>query len=213
MRESMNLRIERFVLGPVQANAYALLDDDRREAVVVDPGAEPEALLAAIEGYHVVYVLLTHAHFDHIAGLGALKAATGAPILIHPNEAAWLRDPALNGSAYFSSITPPVVAPKADRLIDDDEVLSFAGRKVTVLHVPGHSPGSLAYRIGDVVFAGDALFAGSIGRTDLPGGDHETLLRSIREKLYALPPATIVYPGHGPETTIGRERSSNPYVR
>ncbi|MBE3595970.1 MAG: MBL fold metallo-hydrolase [Hydrogenibacillus sp.] len=209
----MNLRIERFVLGPVQANAYALLDDDRREAVVVDPGAEPEALLAAIEGYHVVYVLLTHAHFDHIAGLGALKAATGAPILIHPNEAAWLRDPALNGSAYFSSITPPVVAPKADRLIDDDEVLSFAGRKVTVLHVPGHSPGSLAYRIGDVVFAGDALFAGSIGRTDLPGGDHETLLRSIREKLYALPPATIVYPGHGPETTIGRERSSNPYVR
>ncbi|CAM3467522.1 MBL fold metallo-hydrolase [Hydrogenibacillus schlegelii] len=209
----MNLRIERFVLGAIQENAYALFDDAHKEAVVIDPGADPEPLIEAVRGYRVAYLLLTHAHFDHIAGLEALKKATGAPILIHPQEAGWLRDPELNGSAFFPDLTARVVAPNADRPVEDGDVFPFARRTLKVLHVPGHSPGSVAYLIDEVVFTGDALFAGGIGRTDLPGGDHAALLRSVREKLYPLPPETRVYPGHGPETTIGRERTSNPFVR
>jgi glyoxylase-like metal-dependent hydrolase (beta-lactamase superfamily II) len=155
--------------------------------------------------------LLTHAHFDHIGGVEAVRAATGAPVYVHRAEADWLTDPQKNGSALFPGLDLIRCQP-ADRLLEGGETMKWIGREFRVIHTPGHSPGSVTFRLDDQVFSGDVLFAGSIGRTDLPGGDYETLMRSIHDVLMEMPEETRVYPGHGPATTIGREQASNPFV-
>ncbi|WP_018131961.1 MBL fold metallo-hydrolase [Effusibacillus pohliae] len=207
------MHVQWFSLGAFQTNCYVLTDESTRTAIVIDPGYNPDIVLDAVDGYRVTHILLTHAHLDHIGGLRQLKEATGAPIYIHENEKEWLTDPMLNGSGRWPQLGGPITGPAADGFVAEGDTIPFAGRKLSVLFVPGHSPGSVAYLLQDQVFAGDTLFYGSIGRTDLPGGDFDTLINSIRSKLYTLPPNTVVYPGHGPETTIERERKSNPFVR
>lgn len=206
--------IERFELGPFATNSYLVSVLGSGTCWIIDPSFEPEALLQRVreEGLTPEAIVLTHAHVDHIAGIPETRAAyPGVPVWVHEAEQGWLEDPELNLS-IFSGV--PVSMPGPDRMLKDGEALSLAGTEWRVLHTPGHSPGGVALYCAKAGLAvsGDALFAGSIGRTDFPGCDFATLERSIRTKLYGLPPQTVVYPGHGPKTTIQRERTSNPFV-
>jgi len=207
------LTFQTFALGALQTNAYVVVGSDKARAVVIDPGAPDGALLRKLDGLKVEAILLTHAHFDHIGGVDHLRKKHGCPVYLHPAEKDWLGDPAKNGSARWSEVTPPVSTDAAEHELADGQRLELIGETFLVKHTPGHSPGSVGFLVGDLLFAGDALFRRSVGRTDLPGGNAEQLVRSIREKLYVLPEDTLVLPGHGPETTIGEERGENPYVR
>lgn len=208
--------IFRFVLGDYQTNCYLVTKPgDHTQGWVADCGFEPDAMLNAIEaaGISVRRVLLTHAHLDHIAGLFALRRRfPDAPIAVHREERLWLGDPERNLSAFSGK---PITAPEADELLEDAQTLDVLGEPWTILHTPGHSPGGVAFYSAQrgVTISGDALFFGSIGRTDFPGCDEVALHRSIREKLYTLPDDTLVLSGHGPETTIGREKAMNLYVQ
>lgn len=204
------LRVERLVTGPLETNCYILSDRTTKEAVVIDPGAPEDALFEAVASYRVTDILLTHAHFDHIGGVDALKRLTGARLWIHANEKDWLSDGQKNGSALW--LEDPITAPEADQLLEGGEVLTLLGQEIRVLFTPGHSPGHVSFALEGVVIGGDALFAGSIGRTDLYGGDYATLMDSIRSQLLTLPDDTILLPGHGPETTIATERETNPFL-
>ncbi|MFO0959053.1 MAG: MBL fold metallo-hydrolase [Isosphaeraceae bacterium] len=196
--------------------SYIVCGQGRDDALVVDPGFEPEKIVEALErrGRRVAAILNTHGHADHIAGNRALKAyAPDAPIVIGRRESHLLTDPNANLSAAFGL---PLTSPPAEVLLDDGQRIELAGIDYLVREIPGHSPGSVVL-IADgftppFVLAGDVLFAGSVGRTDFPGGSARTLIRGIREHLFPLPDATRILPGHGPPTTVGQERRSNPFV-
>lgn len=209
----MAVRIESYALGPVMANCYLLYDETSRHGVVIDPGAEPNRVLSRIEelGLQVEAILLTHAHFDHIGAVEPVREKTGAPLYIHRVEGDWLIDPQKNGSGLWPGMEP-IRCREADHYLEGGESLTFFGQTFRVLHTPGHSPGSVTYALDGLVVSGDVLFAGSIGRTDLPGGDFDTLMRSIHDQLMVLSEDTRVLPGHGPETTIGREQETNPFL-
>lgn len=212
---SSPLTVRARALGPYQTNAYIVAPEDKSDAWVIDAPFDSEDLVAVLraEGLTPSRVLLTHAHPDHIAGIPALKAAFPAVrVSVHEAERDWLGEPELNLSAFMGE---PISLPPADELLREGEELSLAGHVFRVLHTPGHSPGGVTFWCEglNLAFVGDALFAGSIGRTDFPGADHATLVRSVREKLYTLPDGAKVLPGHGPRTTIGREKLSNPFVR
>jgi glyoxylase-like metal-dependent hydrolase (beta-lactamase superfamily II) len=208
--------IEPVVSQPFGQNSYVAWLRGRDDALVVDPGFEPNLIADVLEREkkRVAVVLLTHGHADHIAGNRAMREyAPEAPILIGRNEAALLTDPKLNLSATYGL---PLTSPPADRLLDDGERVELAGIAFVAREVPGHSPGSIVLIADEFdppfAFVGDVLFAGSVGRTDFPGGSSDQLLRGIRAHLFTLPDSTLVLPGHGPATTIGAEKRSNPFV-
>ena len=204
----------RYPVGPFQANAYLVWEQAPGEAVLVDAGAEPDRLLEELHrrGLELTAILQTHAHGDHIAALPEVVAATGAPVWLHPDAEGMLGSAEENLSAFAGL---PVTAPVATRPVRDGDRLELLGRTVAVYETPGHAPGSVCYHFVDdgIVFTGDALFRGSIGRTDFPGGSLEALLTGIRDRLLVLPDPTRVQPGHMEETTIGRERRSNPFLQ
>jgi hydroxyacylglutathione hydrolase len=198
-------------VGMIEANCYIAGCEETGEGVVIDPGDEAERILAEVKalGLKIKYILNTHAHFDHIMANGALVKATGAPLALHPRDLPLLRHN--GGASLFGLEAPP--SPEPDLELAEGDTISFGAYTLQVLCTPGHTPGHVSFyeaRAG-VIFDGDVLFAGGIGRTDLPGGDYETLLNSINEKLMVLPDETVVCSGHGPLTTIGQERASNPW--
>jgi glyoxylase-like metal-dependent hydrolase (beta-lactamase superfamily II) len=197
-------------VGPLESNCFLVVETQDRHALLIDPGADPDKICdwCAMHRAQVEKILLTHGHGDHIGANAALKERLQVPIGIHEKEKDFLIDPLLNLSAYFD----PVTSPAADFYLVDGEEIDWHGPAVKVLHTPGHSPGSVSFYSEGWLISGDVLFQGSIGRTDFPGSDMITLQKSIREKLLVLPPETVVYPGHGPATTIGEEIQSNPFL-
>ena len=199
-------------VGAIQTNCYIVGCEETKEGVVIDPGGDSELILAEVEkaGLTIKYILNTHAHFDHILANGPLVKATGAPLAIHPLELPMLR--AGGGAAAFGLEVPP--GPEPDMELAEGDKISFGTHTFEVLFTPGHTVGHVSFYEAQtgIIFDGDVLFAGGIGRTDLPGGDYETLMNSITEKLMILPDETTVCSGHGPVTTIGRERAGNPWL-
>jgi glyoxylase-like metal-dependent hydrolase (beta-lactamase superfamily II) len=215
MNARPRLNIRGVPLGPFETNCYVVSEAGSDECFVVDAGFGSSRLTEIIRDNKLkpTALVLTHAHLDHIGGVRSLRETfPELPIWIHEKETQWLLDPVLNLSAAAGM---PVTAPKCDRVLHEGEELDLPGGPWKVLHTPGHSPGSvtLVSPKHGVAFVGDALFAGSIGRTDFPGCSFEQLQQSIREKLYTLPTETVCFPGHGPETQIGREMKTNPFVK
>jgi glyoxylase-like metal-dependent hydrolase (beta-lactamase superfamily II) len=198
--------------GVVAENCYLIVDELARECAIVDPGEEAGLILHKVKdaGARLVAIWLTHAHLDHVLGVARIATETGAPIWLHPADRP-LYDAVPEQAGWFG-LAPPPSLPAPDRELVPGQLLSVGDLTFDVRHAPGHSPGSVCLIGPGVAFTGDVLFAGSIGRTDLPGGDFETLIASIERELLPLPDDTIVYSGHGPETTIGRERTSNPFL-
>jgi len=201
----------RLVVGPLQVNCFLLADDKTKEAVVIDPGDDAQEILRIIreKRLKVKYIINTHAHFDHIGANRAIKEATGAELLLHEDDAAMLATVSSQSRSFGMS---PVSSPEPDRLLKQGDVITAGEISLKVLHTPGHTPGGISLLEEGLVFTGDSLFAGSIGRTDFPGGDLLTLLRSIRTNLMTLPDDTKVFSGHGPASTIGDERAENPFL-
>ena len=203
--------VETVVVGPLQVNCYLVACPKTLEALVIDPGDEGARILAAVRaaGWKVAGIVNTHGHFDHVGGNRALVEATGAELMIHELDLPLLQRAGVHAQLYGLSTE---MSPPPGRLLQDGDTVRFGELAGRVIHIPGHSPGGIALHCGDHLFVGDILFADSIGRTDLPGGDHEALVSGIRSRLWPLAGATAVHPGHGPDTTIAREMKSNPYV-
>lgn len=207
------MQMKGMALGPVQTNCYWLLDDEQRTAMVVDPGLDPAPVLGALAGYRITRILLTHGHWDHVAGVAEVQRQSGAEVWISEIEREWLTDPRLNRSGFWPDMFPtPISGPAPDRLLRPDDTFAFAGHAFAIRHVPGHTPGSLAFLVGNLCLAGDTLFKAGIGRTDLPGGSTAQLMTAIRSQLLTLPDDTVVAPGHGPTTSVGWEKEHNPFV-
>lgn len=204
--------IETLQLGPVSTNAYVIGDPAAGSAAVVDPGDEAPRVLALLDrlGLRLETIIVTHAHFDHVGAVGPLVEATHAPFLLFHAELPVLQVAADRAQTLFGLTIPRPPAP--DRLLREGDTVTLGGAPFRVVHTPGHSPGHMCL-IGDgLAFVGDVVFQGSIGRTDLPGADHATLLRSIARHILTLPDDTVLYNGHGPATTVGRERRTNPFL-
>ena len=206
----MSLVVDRYELGPIGTNCYVVRASQAAdEAVVVDPGGDAADLRLELGrlGARCVAILITHGHWDHLGGVAELAEGTGAPVYMAEDERALLEN--------LPDLVPPGTPARAytaDRFLAGDETLQLAGITFETLRVPGHSPGHLAFHAEDSLFSGDVLFAGSVGRTDLPGADHNTLVESLRMLTERFPPETAVYSGHGPPTTLGSELARNPFL-
>jgi hydroxyacylglutathione hydrolase len=206
-----DLEVVQLPNGQFVENCYLIADRRTGEAAILDPGEEPGKFLAeaAARRWSIRAIWLTHAHIDHVLGLGAVKRATDAPIHLHPLDRP-LYDAVPDQAAWFGLRADPL--PEPDVALAEGGCVTVGGFEFEVRHTPGHSPGSVSFVGHGRVFAGDVLFSGSVGRTDLPGGDHATLLASIERQLLSLADATIVHSGHGADTTIGVERRTNPFL-
>jgi hydroxyacylglutathione hydrolase len=211
----MNLLVRTLVSAPFDENTYVVWLEGRSDALVIDPGLAPELILDCLKEHELVpaAILCTHGHADHIGGNESLKRAfPEAPLVIGRNDAIMLVSPTANLSAAFGM---PLTSPQADRTVEEGDVLEAAGVELEVLDIPGHSPGHVVFVWRGTpihVFGGDVLFREGIGRYDFPGGNGRLLLDGIRAKLFTLPDDTVVYPGHGPTTTIGHEKQNNPFL-
>ena len=205
------MRIVQIPNGQFVENCYLVVDEQARECAIVDPGEEAGLILhkLAATGAKPVAIWLTHAHIDHVLGVPRVAAETGVPVWLHPADRP-LYDAVPEQAAWFGLAAEAL--PPPDRTFAHGDTVRVGELVFQVRHTPGHSPGSVSFVGPAVVLGGDVLFAGSIGRTDLPGGDFDTLIASIERELLSLPDATIVYTGHGPETTVGRERRANPFL-
>jgi glyoxylase-like metal-dependent hydrolase (beta-lactamase superfamily II) len=212
------LKVDTLTVGDLQVACYIVTDKATDATMVIDPGGDADLIIESVRmtGVAPRLIVNTHGHGDHIGANAALKAAyPDAELCIHEADAALLTDPQRNLSAFFGEA---IESPPADRLLTEETPLELGQNRFRVIHVPGHTPGGIALywagtdSVAGMLFPGDALFAGGVGRTDFPGGDQELLLRGIREKLLVLPPDTLVLPGHGPTTTIAREKQTNPFV-
>lgn len=207
------LRIETFTSSGFAQNAYVVHEDGATFAVAIDPGAEAARMAdyLADNGLFCEAILLTHAHLDHIEGVATLVARTGAATYMHPADRALYEHVQQQGAAFGLQVD---VQPPVEHELHDGQELQFGGLALEVRHVPGHSPGHVLFYAARaaVAFVGDIVFAGSIGRTDLPGGDFTTLMHGIRMRVLTLPDETTLYPGHGPHTTVSRERATNPFL-
>ncbi|HET9703544.1 MAG TPA: MBL fold metallo-hydrolase [Vicinamibacterales bacterium] len=211
--------LETAAVGPFFKNGYVVGCEATNQAVLIDPGDEIEHLLDVIRtrALDVTYILLTHAHVDHVSGVAEAKRSLDVPIYLHQDDLFLYRNAVRTGMMFGLTVEEP---PPVDRYYEGEGPITFGEYAVRVVHTPGHCPGGVCLAVSKAddreaapaLFVGDTLFAGSIGRTDLPGGDYQTLLKSITEVLFAFPDDSVVYSGHGPETTIGRERRTNPFV-
>jgi glyoxylase-like metal-dependent hydrolase (beta-lactamase superfamily II) len=203
--------IKKLEVGPIMANCFIVGCKETHEAAVIDPGDEANRILLTLAEAKltVKQIINTHGHFDHVGANKRMKAATGAPILIHALDAPMLSMLSRSAAAWGMSAED---SPSPDRTIDEGDVIRFGSIRLQVMHTPGHTPGGVSLIADGCVFVGDTLFAGSVGRTDFPGGNFDTLRSSIQKKLFALGDEVKVFTGHGPETTIGEEKRYNPFV-
>jgi glyoxylase-like metal-dependent hydrolase (beta-lactamase superfamily II) len=205
------IRVKRCVVGELLTNCYLLINSDSREALIIDPGDDPAKILGVLEpGLSVKAIIATHCHFDHILAVEDVREALGAKFQIHRDDLPILEEAPRRALEWAGKAFD---APSPDGYISEGEEIALGNSRVKVLHTPGHSPGSVCLLVEDVLFSGDTLFAGSVGRTDLYGGDYDQLLRSIKEKLCVLSDDTRVMPGHGESTRIGVEKLYNPFVK
>ncbi|MDP2931169.1 MAG: MBL fold metallo-hydrolase [Chloroflexota bacterium] len=205
--------IKTLVVGPFDTNCYVVGAEATKSGMIIDPGAEAKDILKMVKDakIDIKLIVLTHGHIDHVGALKEVKEATGAPVAMHKAESEALRGQYRSLGEQFGLDYPAPPAP--DRLLEEGDSLDTDGLHFAVLHTPGHTPGGICLLGEGVVFTGDTLFQFSIGRTDFPGGSYDQLMQAIHNKLMPLPDGTIVYPGHGPKTTIGAERMSNPFLR
>ncbi len=208
----MSVILKVLPVGMMEANCIIVGCKKTLEAAIIDPGEEAGKILNTVKSLNlkVGSIILTHAHIDHIAALKEVREETGAKVIVHKDDAEMLSNPGINLSMFMGDS----ISGKADKLLEDDDVIHIGELELKVLHTPGHTPGGICLYIEehDVVITGDTLFVGSIGRSDFPGGNHRQLINSIKEKLLVLPESTKVYPGHGPSSTIRFEKRNNPFL-
>lgn len=204
------MKIKKFEVGPLLVNCYVVYNEKTKDAFIIDPGDEPDLVVDFIkeENLYIKYIICTHGHFDHIGAVKELKDETGAKIILHKEEIEIYKNSPEVARLFFGMEIES--QPEPDQLIEDGETLLIFGREVKFIHTPGHSPGSISIYLNGYLFTGDTLFAGSVGRTDLIGGNMQKLLSSLK-KLATFPPDTVVLPGHGPKTKIEFEKKSNPF--
>lgn len=201
---------ETVIVGPMAVNSYIIGCDKTRTGAIIDPGDEAEKIIRAIDqlDLKIKYILLTHGHVDHLAKLHTLQDIFNAEFLMHEADSFLLAHSSTQ--AYMFGLPDPGNL-KPDRFLKDGEIISLGNLEIKVLHTPGHSPGSVTFFVENKLFVGDLIFSGSIGRTDLPGGNFEHLMRSVNKNIFSLPEVTEIFPGHGPKTTVGIEKATNPF--
>lgn len=206
------MRVYKFTVGSFAVNNYLIHPENSNQALLIDAGEEPEPILNTIrqKKLHLLYLINTHGHGDHIAGNSLILRETGAKLLIHTLDAPFLQDPNLNLSAFFGF---QLRSPEPDRLLQEGDTIQLDRLQFRVLHTPGHTPGHISLVCQTHAFVGDVIFQGSIGRTDIPGASSRQLIESIQRKIFTLPDDTILHPGHGPDTRVGAEKQHNPFVR
>lgn len=206
------MKVVRIPAGIYAANCYLVYSEDCKEGIVIDPGGDADDIIAKIEELEldIKYIILTHGHGDHIAGVDEIKKHTNALISIHKDDEHLLRDGDNNLSSMMAMGRVELTA---DMIVEDGDEISFGGLKAKIIHTPGHTPGGISIKIEDSIFTGDTLFAGSIGRTDFEGGSFKEIMDSIKNKIMVHPDDTIIYPGHGPSSTIKSEKASNPFIK